>query len=113
MIKRETIRQIVDELSKEITRRILILEDLGNEEDLVELANDILRDSGAQTQPERVAFTDASVSEVDPYLPGNYSCEVSVDRGTRIYGYDRAGWTMDAYVIPRLASGCIFAKEGN
>jgi hypothetical protein len=28
-----------------------------------------------------------------------------------IEGEDNAGWTLDGYVIPRLASGLIFAKE--
>ena len=32
-------------------------------------------------------------------------------RPDRIAGRDVAGWTLDAYVIPRLASGLYFATE--
>ena len=28
-----------------------------------------------------------------------------------VFGHDNAGWTLDGYVIPRLASGMIFAQE--
>ena len=35
----------------------------------------------------------------------------SVDGETVIGGRDVAGWTLDAYVIPRLASGLYFATE--
>lgn len=52
------------------------------------------------------------VERVRAYLPNNYNA-VMLDRaGTiRITGEDVAGWTLDGYVIPRLASGLIFAKE--
>jgi hypothetical protein len=30
---------------------------------------------------------------------------------TVIYGHDDAGWTLDGYVLPRLASGLLFATE--
>ena len=50
------------------------------------------------------------------YLPDNYRI-VGGDIGVLgkplyvIAGEDRAGWTMDDYVIPRLASGLIWATE--
>ena len=50
------------------------------------------------------------------YLPENYKI-ISGDLGPPgkpiylIAGRDSAGWTLDDYVIPRLASGLIFAKE--
>ena len=50
------------------------------------------------------------------YLPDNYAI-VGGDLGEPgkpvylIAGLDRAGWTLDDYVIPRLASGLIFATE--
>ena len=57
----------------------------------------------------------AILDTVRNYLPSNFTaCE---SNGTihgsviLIEGYDRAGWTLDAYVIPRLASGLIVAKE--
>jgi hypothetical protein len=61
-----------------------------------------------------------SVSEVEAYLPSNYalmeSFEVEASTGrfrlvVIIGGHDDAGWTLDGYVIPRLASGLIAAEE--
>jgi hypothetical protein len=52
------------------------------------------------------------------YLPANYNVIGSHAELTGandviyiIAGVDHAGWTMDDYVIPRLASGLIWAKE--
>ena len=47
---------------------------------------------------------------VKDYLPRNYSAH-RVFQGILIYGSDDHGWTLDGYVIPRLASGLIVAKE--
>jgi hypothetical protein len=45
------------------------------------------------------------------YLPANYSVlRVSPDE-VLIGGADVHGWTLDGYVIPRLASGLIRAEE--
>ena len=44
------------------------------------------------------------------YLPSNYSVEWVGDE-LIISGIDRAGWTLDGYVIPRLGSGLIVATE--
>lgn len=49
--------------------------------------------------------------EVARYLPGNYAVLAVTADQVFISGTDNAGWTMDGYVIPRLASGMIFAKE--
>lgn len=51
---------------------------------------------------------------VAAYLPPNYRVEWdNADGGptVTITGRDVAGWTLDGYVIPRLASGLIFARE--
>lgn len=49
---------------------------------------------------------------VQAYLPSNYSASYSFDNETIIIvGHDNAGWTLDGYVIPRLASGLITARE--
>ena len=45
------------------------------------------------------------------YLPGNQSGKTSNAMRIVIRGYDIAGWTLDDYVIPRLASGLIVATE--
>jgi hypothetical protein len=52
---------------------------------------------------------DASV--IAAYLPGNYRVLGTVDGQKVIAGRDRAGWTLECYVIPRLASGLYLASE--
>lgn len=44
------------------------------------------------------------------YLPSNYTAD-SDGGNVFIHGEDSAGWTLDGYVIPRLASGLYFARE--
>jgi hypothetical protein len=51
-----------------------------------------------------------SLSQVQAYMPGNYTARLDDDTIV-IEGHDSAGWTLDGYVIPRLASGLIFAEE--
>jgi hypothetical protein len=48
---------------------------------------------------------------VERYLPRNYTATLQDDGSIRIEGYDQDGWTLDGYVIPRLASGMIYARE--
>lgn len=48
---------------------------------------------------------------VNNYMPNNYSAEIVMGNRILITGTDVAGWTLDGYVIPRLASGLIFAEE--
>jgi hypothetical protein len=58
-----------------------------------------------------------SADQLRRYLPGNYAVLGPFldgeDRqgGFIIGGRDKAGWTLDDYVIPRLASGLIWAEE--
>lgn len=66
-----------------------------------------------------------SRSQVESYLPSNYEVlwEGMVSRypgewrppfdveGYIVKGEDFAGWTLDGYVIPRFASGLIWAEE--
>lgn len=60
----------------------------------------------------RAAFR-PTVEEVQAYLPSNYHVLHSQTSESAIYiaGQDSAGWTLDDYVIPRLASGLICARE--
>jgi len=55
------------------------------------------------------------IDAVRRYLPANYGAyrEMNVDGSVDIViaGVDRYGWTLDDYVLPRLASGNRFAKE--
>lgn len=48
---------------------------------------------------------------IQAYLPRNYTVLMGPDGNWLIVGYDSAGWTLDDYVIPRLASGLHFAEE--
>jgi hypothetical protein len=59
----------------------------------------------------RYALLSADVDRVAAYLPDNYRVIGSVDGQTVIAGRDVQGGTLDAYVIPGLASGLCFATE--
>jgi len=50
------------------------------------------------------------VDMIRRYLPSNYVA-FTWGKDVWIEGNDVAGWTMDGYVIPRLASGNIVASE--
>jgi hypothetical protein len=50
------------------------------------------------------------VEAIVRYMPSNYTVRVQGD-DVLISGIDNAGWTLDGYVIPRLASGLYFAEE--
>jgi len=55
-----------------------------------------------------------STAEVEAYLPDNYKVVFGVvlgEEGVIIEGEDIAGWTLEDYVIPRLASGLLWARE--
>lgn len=59
-----------------------------------------------------------SESEVAAYLPDNYqvlTCHEADPEGRTknvvICGEDSSGWTLDGYVIPRLASGSMGCRE--
>lgn len=56
-----------------------------------------------------------STAEVEAYLPAAYSVfrseEVDGRLVVTIRGVDRLGWTLDEYVLPRLASGLMFGEE--
>lgn len=58
-----------------------------------------------------VTSPDSSLDTIEAYLPGNYTArEVTL---IVIEGEDNAGWTLDGYVIPRLASGLHAAIEAD
>jgi hypothetical protein len=67
------------------------------------------------TRKAVVAGSRDSLETVQRYLPQNYEAHIVHHLGDDpvilIHGRDNAGWTLDEYVIPRLASGLIFAKE--
>ena len=55
----------------------------------------------------------ADHQQVAAYLPANYRVigRTLNELGTIIVGVDNHGWTLDAYVIPRLGSGLIHCDE--
>ena len=59
---------------------------------------------------------DKHAARIAAYLPLNYAVippslrEIGPPTVVRIAGVDRAGWTADEYVIPRLASGLIACR---
>jgi hypothetical protein len=64
------------------------------------------------TRTAHVGIADPSQGQVvAAYLPSNYKVTEVHDTYAVIAGVDDAGWTLDDYVIPRLASGLFFAKE--
>lgn len=48
---------------------------------------------------------------LEAYLPGNYEVVREAPDAFVIAGEDNAGWTLGEYVLPRLASGLITARE--
>ena len=60
----------------------------------------------------RIAILDdkGQIETIRRYLPSNYIAE-KVGPLIVIVGEDLAGWTLDGYVLPRLASGLHFARE--
>jgi hypothetical protein len=56
-------------------------------------------------------ITTDDVERVAAFLPRNYSVVSHVDGIVTIQGSDNAGWTLDGYVLPRLASGLLFGIE--
>lgn len=57
-----------------------------------------------------VPNTADQLATIARYLPSNYTAKIVGD-DVLITGEDSAGWTLDGYVIPRLASGLYFAEE--
>lgn len=70
--------------------------------------------SDTTDKPTRYAVIEGhghdTLETVRRYLPSNYEAD-SDGADIFIHGTDNAGWTLDGYVIPRLASGLYFAKE--
>lgn len=60
---------------------------------------------------------DLSREQLERYLPSNYRISEEMPtpdtrlKAYMIEGRDEAGWTLQAYVIPRLASGLIGCQE--
>lgn len=56
--------------------------------------------------------TNGTERAVGAYLPDNYGVlRTLVDGRVLIGGQDKAGWTLEDYVLPRLASGLMFGSK--
>jgi len=60
---------------------------------------------------KRYALIHSGDKAVAAYLPSNYTVAYSDQKQTVIEGRDNAGWTLDGYVLPRLASGMYVGQE--
>jgi hypothetical protein len=71
-----------------------------------------LREMGAK-RLAAIKGNGVTLKRVDTYLPGNYTVLGWDDDGDSVLieGFDSAGWTLDDYVLPRLASGGMFGAE--
>lgn len=52
---------------------------------------------------------EAELERVRTYLPAHYTAE-AVNGDVIISGQDNAGWTLEDYVLPRMASGLMFPE---
>lgn len=66
---------------------------------------------GPPTQRTRYALVKSPRVDVEPYLPNNYRVLDAVGSQCVILGRDTAGWTLDEYVLPRLATGGHHGEE--
>ena len=62
-------------------------------------------------RPRRYAVVRGPLATIERYLPANYAAQQPLGDLVLIAGHDHAGWTLDGYVIPRLASGLYAARE--
>lgn len=59
----------------------------------------------------RKAVVHSDSPSVAAYLPSRYKVVEVAGGKTYIEGEDFHGWTLEDYVIPRLASGMLFCEE--
>jgi hypothetical protein len=64
-----------------------------------------------ENPPRYAKVRSIHVQVIERYLPGNYRVTGQVGEWTYIAGHDVAGWTLQDYVIPRLASGLYHCEE--
>ncbi len=124
-----TQRQIATLVSKCVEETIITVslrrdEDgflIERESKLCEMVRGELMKAGVSIQKKRQATVrpgnERTLETVQNYLPHNYQAfrepctDTKIEPYILIEGYDYAGWTLDGYVIPRLSSGLIYAKE--
>jgi hypothetical protein len=101
----------------EMAKGIIEYGDAGAEHYARPLAEAIVAE--AET-PMRYALISANAGQTDQiaaYMPGNYAVLGRTPIGASntvqvlIGGRDASGWTLDGYVLPRLASGMYYGTE--
>lgn len=90
-------------------------------EDVAMIVDEMLRHMSYDPEPDSkptrrwaVVTGQATLEQVQSLLPSNYEAheEVAADKvDIFIVGCDQDGWTLDGYVIPRLGSALIPARE--
>ena len=81
-------------------------------ETLEEASNSPTRRATIPYTPPLPRDIEGFLERVRAYMPENYKVSFnSLTEQFMITGHDVAGWTLDGYVIPRLASGLVFAEE--
>jgi hypothetical protein len=68
-------------------------------------------EKGGSMKPTRYAKVKGPDHAIRAYLPENYKVVAVHEDHVLIAGQDNAGWTLDGYVLPRLASGLYFGEE--
>lgn len=115
---------VIESIARQCARTVLLAALLRDKKDdpqevleeceleLRELIRDELEKEGVPLQQQRTAAVlgDETAEKIEGYLPANFKA-FQREGYVEIVGYDKAGWTLDGYVIPRLASGLIVATE--
>lgn len=104
-IKEPATHQLIDDLDQNGYDKVLI----DGQWLTMQEAHDLLPPEA----PTRFAEVFDKAARVARYLPSNYMVLIAhTNRESVIIGgQDEAGWTLDGYVLPRLASGNIRARE--
>lgn len=117
-------QSVIEIIANKCVEKVFLATVLRNEKDdpqkvldecaleLSELIRDELEEEGVPLQRQRTAAVlgDEPAEKIASYLPANFRAFQRKGH-VEIVGYDKAGWTLDGYVIPRLASGLIVATE--
>lgn len=64
-----------------------------------------------QTREVLIRTDPSNVEVIARHLPNNYTIVGADSEGVTIRGIDHYGWTLDGYVLPRLASGMFYGEE--
>ena len=116
-------QSVIESIAKQCVEKIFLATVLRGEHDPQKVLNECEREvlalirhelekDGVPLQRLRTAAVlgDEPAEKIASFLPANFRA-FQHEGYVEIVGYDDAGWTLDGYVIPRLASGLIIATE--